>query len=582
MIGLRQNNLWLDAVVVVGLLAAVIGTSGTVFAQTAELVITGGKIITMEESLPEAEAMAISGGRIMAIGSAAAIEKYIGAETRVIKLQAGQTAMPGLIEGHGHFLGLGQSLMMLNHSTAGNWNDIVEQVRVAASVTPPGQWIIGRGWHQAKWSETPEPNVEGYPTAEALDKAAPNHPVLLTHASGHMNIVNGYAMRIADINADTKDPVGGELLRDATGKPTGVLRETAQGLVGRALAIDQAKQSNEQRSAELARSIELAGEQCWKNGITSFQDAGTSLSGIRGLRQVALAGKLPVRLWIMIRDDFARIEQLIHGTRAKGLANDFFTVEAIKLSIDGALGPHGAWLLAPYADLPSSTGLNTIDIDVVKKTAALAARNNFQFCVHAIGDRANRETLDIFEKALADHPSRLPRRWRVEHAQHLHPDDIPRFGQLSVIASMQGVHCTSDAIFVPQRLGMLRSEQGAYVWRSLLDSGAVVTNGTDTPVEDINPFASIYASVARRLPNGDTFFPKQVMTRHEALRSYTIDCAYAAFEESVKGSLVAGKLADVVIVDNDLLTCPEEEIINTKVCYTILGGKVVYEMGGGK
>ena len=214
MIGFHQKNLCLRALVEFGLLVAVIGTSVTAFAQTAELVITGGKIITMEESLPEAAAMAISGGRIMAIGSAAAIEKYIGAETRVIKLQAGQTAIPGLIEGHGHFLGLGESLMMLNHSTAGTWNEIVEQVRVAASVTPPGQWIIGRGWHQAKWSETPEPNVEGYPTAEALDKAAPNHPVLLTHASGHMNIVNGYAMRIADINTDTKDPAGGELLRD--------------------------------------------------------------------------------------------------------------------------------------------------------------------------------------------------------------------------------------------------------------------------------------------------------------------------------------------------------------------------------
>jgi predicted amidohydrolase YtcJ len=526
--------------------------------------------------------MAISGGRIMAVGSAGAMEKYIGAETRVVKLQPGQTAMPGLIEGHGHFLGLGESLMMLNLSTAGTWNDIVDQVRIAATVTPPGEWIIGRGWHQSKWSEVPEPNVAGYPTAEALDKAAPNHPVLLTHASGHMNIVNGYAMRLASIDADTKDPAGGELLRDSAGKPTGVLRETAQGLAGRALAIHQAKQTNQQRAAELARSIELAGEQCWINGITSFQDAGTSLIGIRELRQAALAGKLPVRLWIMIRDDLGRIEQSIRGTRAKGLGNDYFTVEAIKLSIDGALGPHGAWLLAPYADMPGSTGLNTIDLDVVKKTADLAARNNFQLCVHAIGDRANRETLDIFEKALTDHPSRTSRRWRVEHAQHLHPDDISRFRKLSVIASMQGVHCTSDAIFVPQRLGMLRSEQGAYVWRSLLDSGAVVTNGTDTPVEDINPFASIYASVSRQLPNGDRFFPKQSMTRYEALRSYTIDCAYAAFEESIKGSLVPGKLADIVIIDNDLLTCPDEAILKTKVCLTVLGGKIVYEMDAGK
>ena len=550
--------------------------TGTLSAQLADLVIRGGKVITLDETQPEAEAIAIRGNRILAVGSSQAVAPLVGSGTKVIELEPGQTVIPGLIEGHGHYLGLGQSLMMLNLAKARTWEEIVTQVEVAARVTPPGQWIIGRGWHQSKWDTPPESAVGGYPTAEALSRVAPNHPVLLTHASGHMSIANDYALRLGEVTPETIAPEGGEILKLADGRPTGVLRERAQELVTRALVRDQAKQSVEQRAADFARAIELAGKECLRYGITSFQDAGSSVETIRELRRYAAAGKLPVRLWAMVRDDLELIRQQAANLKMVGYGEQFLTVAAVKLSIDGALGPHGAWLLAPYADLPGSVGLNTIPLETVQAAAEFCATRGFQLCVHAIGDRANRETLDIFEATLQKYPSRTPRRWRIEHAQHLHPDDIPRFGSLGIIAAMQGVHCTSDAIFVPQRLGQLRAEQGAYVWRSLLDSGAVVTNGTDAPVEELNPFPSLYASVTRQLPNGLRFFPKQVMTREEALRSYTIDSAYAAFEEHEKGSLVAGKLADLAVLDRNLLTCAAEEISGTRVLYTLLGGKVVY------
>lgn len=554
-----------------------LGRADSLAAQTADVVIRGGTVLTMDAAQPEAEALAIRHDRILAVGKLEAIERLITAETQIIELQAGQTVIPGLIEGHGHFLGLGQSLMMLNLSKAKTWEEIVRQVELAARTTPPGEWIVGRGWHQSKWTSPPEPNVEGYPTAKSLSQLTPNHPVLLTHASGHMSLVNDYALRLAEITPQTSNPEGGEILHGDDGQPTGVLRERAQDFAARAMARDLAQRSAEQQAAEFAKAIELAGAECLRFGITSFQDAGTSLDGIRGLRRFAGSGRLPLRLWVMIRDDLAAIRQAAGSVKMIGYGDDFLTVAAVKLSIDGALGPHGAWLLAPYADLPGSVGLNTIPLEQVREAAEFCATHDFQLCVHAIGDRANRETLDIFAAALAAHPDRQPRRWRIEHAQHLHPDDIGRFGQLGVIASMQGVHCTSDAIFVPQRLGRLRAEQGAYVWRSLLDSGALVTNGTDVPVEEVNPFASIYASVTRRLPDGSEFFPQQKMTRWEALRSYTSDCAYAAFEENQKGSLVAGKLADLAILDRNLLTCQDSDIPDTRVLYTLLGGRVVYE-----
>ncbi len=543
--------------------------------QPADLVLLNGKIATMEQALPVVEALASRGERIVALGSTEQVKRLIGPNTKVIDL-AGKFAMPGLIEGHAHFVGLGQSMMMLNHSTAKSWDDVVAQVAEAVRITPPGEWIIGRGWHQSKWDKAPDSNVDGYPTHDQISKVSPNNPVLLTHASGHMNFANAYAMRLASIDKDTRSPAGGEILRGADGEAIGVFRETAQGLVSQIRGRDEAKRSMAERSDYFRRAVELASQECLRNGITSFQDAGSSLVTVDLLKRFAARGELPVRLWVMIRDANGRLEGQLASRKMIGFGDNRLTVRALKRSIDGALGPHGAWLLAPYSDHPSSTGLNTSTIESVTRTAELAIENDFQFCVHAIGDRANREVLDIFEKQFQQRPSRVSRRWRIEHAQHLDPVDIPRFAQMGVIASMQAVHCTSDAVFVPKRLGMRRSKEGAYVWRSLIDSGAIVTNGTDAPVENVSPFASLFAAVTRQLADDVTFFPEQNMTRDEALRSYTIDCAYAAFEENLKGSLVVGKLADIVVLSSDLLECEPAAILSTEVLTTIVGGKIAY------
>jgi hypothetical protein len=542
-------------------------------AEPADLVLKNGKIVTLDPARPQAQALAAKAGRIVAVGSDAEVAAYVGSDTRVIDL-AGRLAVPGLIEGHGHFTGIGQAKLGLELMSASSWDAIVAMVAEAARKAKPGEWILGRGWHQEKWDRPPSPSVEGFPTHASLDRVSPDNPVLLTHASGHASFANARALQLAKIDRNTPNPSGGEILHDASGEPVGLLRETAQGLVRGALAEARARRSAAEVQAEARRVIELAAQECISKGLTSFQDAGSQFDTIALMKTMASEGKLPLRLWVMVREPNEAIAPRLAQLKTIGFADDHVTVRAIKKQIDGALGPHGAWLLAPYTDLPSSTGLNTTPVADIAETARLAIANGYQLCVHAIGDRANRETLNIFESAAG---GRKDLRWRVEHAQHLHPDDIPRFARLGVIASMQAIHCTSDGPWVIKRLGEQRAREGAYVWRSLMNTGAVVTNGTDAPVEDVSPIASFYAAVTRRMKDGNLFFPEQKMTREEALASYTTSNAYAAFEEKDKGSLVVGKLADVTVLSRDIMTVPESEIAGAQAVYTIVGGKVVYE-----
>jgi hypothetical protein len=542
----------------------------------ADLVLRNGKIVTLDERQPVAQALAARGDRILAVGRDDDVAKLIGARTKVIDLK-GRFAMPGFIEGHGHFTGLGQAKMVLDLRKARTWDDIVRQVEEAAQKAPAGEWILGRGWHQEKWAAKPEPHVQGYPVHTRLSQVTPRNPVLLTHASGHMSFANALAMRLAGVDAATRNPPGGEVLKDAEGNPTGVFRETAQGLISRAHAQQARLRSAADRARDLDTAIKLAQDECLAKGVTSFQDAGSSFETIDVFKRLAERGDLKVRLWVMVRAGNDELAQRLGPYRMISAGDNHLTVRAIKRSIDGALGPHGAWLLEPYDDLRTSTGLNTSSVDSIRETARLALKHDYQLCVHAIGDRANRETLNLFEEAFRESPSPRSRRWRVEHAQHLHPDDIPRFAKLGVIASMQGVHCTSDAVFVVPRLGLRRASEGAYVWQSLLQAGALIANGTDAPVEDVDPIACFYASVTRKLATGAAFFPEQKMTRDQALRSYTAHAAYAAFEEDLKGTLAPGKLADVVVLSQDLLTVPDDKLLDTRVVTTIVGGKVRYQ-----
>ncbi len=562
---------WLLLTLVLGLpisaaAKAPIATDPASQADKADLVLRGGRILTFDDQKPEVEALAARGDRLVALGTQAEISRWIGPKTRVIEL-GGRFAIPGFIEGHGHFLSLGLFRTQLDLTHARSWEEIVALVAERVKTAKPGEWILGRGWHQEKWQHAPEPSVEGFPLHASLSAVSPENPVLLEHASGHATFANARAMAQAGITSATPAPAGGEILHDAAGEPIGLFRENAAALVER---------RGDPSPAEVLAAIELATRECWAKGVTSFEDAGTSVEVADSYRQLDAEGKLGVRLWIMLSDPSEKLAREM--PRIKSWAKTpFFAVGAIKRWMDGALGSHGAWLLAPYADLPKSTGLATLTPQEAEASARLAIESGLQLAVHAIGDRANRETLDLFARTFARYPQKQDLRWRIEHAQHLDPADIPRFAQLGVIASMQTVHATSDGPWVPARLGDERTRAGAYVWRKLISSGATLVNGTDVPVEDLDPIANLAAAVNRRLPDGRPFYADQHLTVIEALRAATYNAAYAAFQEKDKGSLAAGKLADVTVLSQDLLRIPTSAIEDTRVLYTIVGGKVVYE-----
>ncbi len=535
--------------------------------QTADLVLRGGKVVTVDAGIPDGEAVAVLDGKILAVGSDDEIGAYVGSGTRVIELN-GQLAIPGFIDSHVHFSGIGTAQLQLKLMEVANWDEVVEMVAEAVAGAEPGQLISGRGWHQEKWDRTPEPNVDGLPFHQSLDAVSPNNPVLLTHASGHATYANGKAMELSGIDANTPDPPGGEIVRDEDGNPIGVFRERAGRLLSEA--------RTGARDPDPREVMLLADREVLSKGITTVHDAGVGFGTIDLYKEMIAEGSLGVRMNAMIRTGNEELRERFPTYKTDDYADHHLRVSTIKISIDGALGPHGAWLLEPYEDLPSSSGLNTAPVPEVEEAARIAAELGLQLAVHAIGDRANQESLNIFQKTFEAYPGNDDRRWRIEHSQHLHPNDIPRFGAMGVIPSMQGIHCTSDAPYVLERLGEQRAEEGAYVWQKLMAAGATIPNGTDAPVEDVDPIASYYATVSRVLRDGSVFFADQRMNRMQALESYTINGAYASFEEDIKGTLTPGKLADITVLSKDILTIPENEIPTTEVVYTIVGGEVKY------
>jgi len=536
----------------------------------ADVIIFNGDIYTMNDLNPKVSAVAIKNGKIIALGKRNNLKKYQSNYTKMIDL-SGKTMTPGLIEGHGHFTGLGESKMNLDLSGIKSYNELVEIVKNAVKDVNNGDWIIGRGWHQSKWTTQPENMVRGFQTHEKLTSVSPNNPVWLKHASGHAGFGNKKAMEIAGITKELEFGYGGEIIKDLSGNPTGIFNERAQSLISKHVNNNNDK----------TKVIKLAVEECLKNGITSFHDAGTSQSSLDLIRAAIKNNELKVKIYAMLT---SRDEELLEEWYKKGpeigTANDFLTIRSIKLNADGALGSRGAWLLDDYEDRPGHFGMSTQSMDYVYKISQNGIKNGFQVNTHAIGDRTNREVLDQYEKVFNEHLDLSnDHRWRIEHAQHIDPLDIPRFGKLGVIASIQGIHMSSDRPWAINRLGKKRIVESAYAWRDLIDNGAILINGTDVPVEPINPIASFYASVSRKTLNGNPkggYEPNQKMSRIEALKSYTINAAYGAFEEKIKGSIEVGKYADFTVFSKNIMTIPEDEILNTKIVYTIINGKIEY------
>ena len=540
----------------------------------ADLVLLRGKILTVDAERPEVQALAARGELILAVGNDAEIEQYIGPSTRVIDLN-GKLAIPGLIEGHGHFMRYGQSITELDLRGTQNWSQVVELVEEAAARTAPGNWIVGGGWHQGKWNRLPEPSVEGLPVHDSLTRVSPRNPVMLRHASGHGLFANASALEAAGIGPRTPNPTGGEIVRDTEGRAIGMLREDAAQPVHDALEQFRSQRPPAVIEAERREHIRLACEDAIAHGITSFQDMGSSFETIDLVKRVAAEGGLPMRVALAVEEPSDVMIDRLADYLMIGYGDGYLTVRTVgEKVLDGALGTHGGWLLEPYTDLPRSSGFVVTPVEEIEKSAAIALEQGFQMAIQAIGDRAARVLLDIYEETAA---GRTDLRWRVEHAQVIHPDDLPRFAELGVIASVQGIFACSDGPWVIDRLGPERARERGYLFRTLMESGAVVTNGTDPPVENIDPMMSFHCSVARKLPDGTLFFPEQTLTREQALQSYTINNAYALFEEDIKGSLIAGKLADITVLSQDIMTIPADEIPNTVAVYTIVGGVVRYQ-----
>ncbi|MFC1530565.1 amidohydrolase [Gemmatimonadota bacterium] len=541
--------------------------------EPADLVLINGNIYPGQAVRIRVGGVAVHGDRVTKVGMNAEVEPYIGRKTEVIDLE-GKTVLPGLIDAHGHYMSLGESLMQLDLRPQRTWEELVADVARVAEEAGPGEWIVGRGWHQEKWDRPPEPAVEGQPVHASLSVVTPDNPVMLIHVSGHGVFINRAALERLGINDDTPDPDGGTIVRDRDGHATGMLRETAQDLARNAVADWRAERPPEVIEAEFRRQVELAGQEALANGITTFHDMGETFATIDMLKVMADEGNLPVRLYVHVQEPADVLAEHLADYRMIGYGNNFLTVRAIgEKVLDGALGTHGGWLLEPYADMSTSTGFNVTPIEDIRASALLAEEHGFQMAIQGIGDRATRELLDIYEPIIHRQPGQSDLRWRIEHCQVIHPDDLVRFPDLHVYFSIRGIFATSDGPWVVDRLGEVRTRERGYQYRRMFEVGGMVINGTDPPVEDI---ANFHATVTRFMPDGTVFQPEQRLTREQALMTCTVNPAFAGFEENLKGTLKVGKLADLTILSQDIMTVPEDRILDSVVVFTIIGGEVRY------
>ncbi|HET7622246.1 MAG TPA: amidohydrolase family protein [Gemmatimonadaceae bacterium] len=531
--------------------------------QSADMIVTADRIYTVDQKRPLVQALAIRDGHIVYAGPVAGARALAGGSTRVLEFP-GRTIIPGMVDAHGHLMGLGEALQAVDLVDTKSYDEVIERVVARAKTTPPGTWIQGNGWDQNDWGDT------RFPTHEKLSRAVPDHPVVLSRVDGHALLANAKAMQAARVTRSTPDPKGGRIIKLPNGEPSGVFVDNAQDLIYRAVP----SMSRDEKKKALTAAVAEANK--W--GLIGVHDAGEPRSTIDVIEEMAKEGSLNLRAYVMIGDDSAAITHYFERGPQSALYDGHLWIRSIKLYADGALGSRGAALLDPYSDDPGNYGLLVSSPEHLQAIAVEALQHGFQVATHAIGDRGNRIVLDAYEAALEKVPT-ADHRFRVEHAQIVDHADIPRFAQLGVIPSMQAVHQTSDMYWAEQRLGGGRL-YGAYAWRALLETGVVIPDGSDFPVEGVNPLRSFHSAVSREDENNwppGGWHPEEKMTRREALEGMTIWPAYAAFQEDIMGSLTPGKYADFVVLDRDIMTVPAEDILGTQVVATYIGGKAVYE-----
>lgn len=551
--------------------ALLVAFSFTAVPQTGEpsdLVLKNGNIYTVNEQRPKAEAVAVKGDRIVFIGSNRDVQKYVGKATRIIDLK-GRTVVPGMTDSHQHLSGVGFREMTLNLEGINSLEDFLAKVKARVGQAKSGEWVTGRGWIETFW----KPAV--FPTRAQLDQVAPNNPVILTRADGHASVANSAALKLASVDRNTPNPFGGEISKGPDGEPNGMLIDAAQGLVRRHIPSTTAEDAERAVVLGVKRDIEL--------GWTQIQDAGGSYAEAELFKKLYGQGKIKLRIYKAVHGPGASATRLLEAGPVIGAYGNRFTFRSIKVVSDGALGSRGAALSQPYADAPNTTGLMTVKQEELAPMLQLALEKGIQVETHAIGDRANRFTLDEYEKAYSAVPAARRKvaepRWRIEHAQVLDLADIPRFAKLNVIASMQPSHAIGDLHFAPSRVGVERLK-GAYAWQSLIKSGAIIAGGSDAPVERGEPMIEFYAAVARKDQKGfqgEGWHPEQAVSREQALKMFTTWPAFAAFEEKLRGSIEVGKLADFSIFSADIMSIPEMEILKTRNLMTVINGEIVYQ-----
>jgi len=540
--------------------------------EPADLIFVNGNIYTANEKQPHAQAIAVKADRIVFVGSNSEVDKFKGTQTRIIDLH-GATALPGMTDAHHHLEGVGFREMTLNLEGVTNLEDFLAKVKAKVDQAKPGEWVTGRGWIETFW----QPPV--FPTRWDLDKVSPNNPVILQRADGHGTVVNSAALKIADITRDTPAPFGGEISKDKSGEPNGMLLDAARGLVAHHIPATS--------PSEAERAVVLGVQRDVSLGWTQVQNPGGDYRDIAIYRKLFEDGKIKLRIYKVLSAPGPEAQRLLSEGPIIGAYGNRLTVRALKFYADGSLGSRSAALLQPYSDAPDTSGFLTVKEEDLLPVLEEALRKGIQCETHAIGDKGNRFILDEYEKALKAVPPDQRKiadpRWRVEHSQIVNPLDIPRFKQLGIIPSMQASHAIGDLHFAPARLGIKRLE-GAYAWNSFVKSGVIVPGGSDAPVERGEPMIEFYAAVARKDIKGFSgpgWHPEEALPRDQALKMLTIWPAYAAFEENLRGTIEVGKLADLTVLSADIMKIPEMEILKTHCLMTVIGGEVVYQAAPG-